>query len=123
MQVSGLFHFTLCCDEAALPALKAFYERALGLEAGPRPALRFPGWWLYANGQALVHLYASGAIPPGGRTALNHIAFRGVDLQATRARLAAQGIEFTEAPVPGWPLHQLFMHDPTGLRIEITFDV
>src|ERR1700761_7464544 len=100
MQVSGLFHYTLRCDASRLQDLKAFYERALGLEAGPRPELRFPGWWMYANGQALVHLYASGEVPPGGRTALDHIAFRGVDLQATRRRLAQERIEFTEAPVP-----------------------
>lgn len=121
MQVSGLFHYTLRCDESQLQTLKDFYERALGLVPGARPQLRFPGWWLYANGQPLVHLYASGEVPPGGRTALDHIAFSGVDLQATRKRLAGHGIDFTEAPVPGWPLHQVFIFDPTGLRIELTF--
>jgi hypothetical protein len=29
----------------------------------------------------------------------------------------------TEAPVPGWPLHQVFVHDPKGLKIEMTFDL
>ena len=63
MQVSGLFHYTLRCDASRLQDLKAFYERALGLEAGPRPELRFPGWWMYANGQALVlYLLPQGAI-------------------------------------------------------------
>jgi len=25
--------------------------------------------------------------------------------------------------VPGWPLHQVFVHDPKGLKIEMTFDL
>jgi len=25
--------------------------------------------------------------------------------------------------VPGWPLHQIFLTDPVGLRIELTFDI
>ena len=30
---------------------------------------------------------------------------------------------FDELPVPGWPLHQLFLRDPFGLKIELTFDL
>ena len=123
MQVSGLYHYTLRCDPSQLQALKDFYEQALGLVPGARPQLRFDGYWLYANGQPLVHLYASGAVPAGGKTALDHIAFRGIDLEARRERLARLGIESQEAPVPDWPLHQLFIHDPTGLRIELTFEL
>ena len=27
-----------------------------------------------------------------------------------------------EAPVPGMPIHQLFVRDPVGLQIELSFD-
>jgi hypothetical protein len=32
------------------------------------------------------------------------------------------GIPHEELPVPGWPLRQIFLHDPVGSRIELTFD-
>ena len=35
--------------------------------------------------------------------------------------LRAQGVPFDEAPIPGWDIHQLFLRDPRGLRIEMTF--
>jgi hypothetical protein len=30
-------------------------------------------------------------------------------------------VPFTEAPIPGWQIHQLFLRDPRGLKIEMTF--
>ncbi len=38
-----------------------------------------------------------------------------------RAHLGALGVPFAEAPIPGWAIHQLFLHDPRGLKIEMTF--
>jgi hypothetical protein len=40
-----------------------------------------------------------------------------------RKRLTELGLKFREAPVPGFPLHQIFLHDPAGLMIELTFDM
>jgi hypothetical protein len=31
-------------------------------------------------------------------------------------------MSWEERPVPGFPLHQVFLTDPLGLRIELTFD-
>jgi catechol 2,3-dioxygenase-like lactoylglutathione lyase family enzyme len=123
MTIEALHHFTLRCDEPDLQALAAFYEGVLGLQRGDRPSLRFDGLWLYAGGQPIVHLYASGRAPSPEATALDHISFRASGLEATRARLGALGVAFTEAPVPGWPLHQVFVRDPLGLKIELTFDL
>jgi len=52
---------------------------------------------------------------------VDHISFRSRGLVEMREHLAAQGVTFAEAPVPGWPLHQVFVHDPRGLKIEMTF--
>ena len=38
-----------------------------------------------------------------------------------KTALKSAGIAFTEAPIPGWAIQQLFLHDPRGLRIEMTF--
>ena len=128
MPVSGLHHYTLRCAPDELPALHDFYTRVIGLAVGARPEIPAPGYWLYAGDHAIVHLYALlaehddelGAYVTGP---LDHISFRAHGLEATRAHLAAQQVAYTEAPVPGWPLHQLFVHDPKGLRIEMTFDL
>lgn len=121
--VHGLHHFTLRCDADDLDGLRDFYARALGLTPGARPDLRFAGYWLYASGQPVVHLYASGRAPCPEAVALDHISFRATGLAATRNRLDAAGIGYTEAPVPGWTLHQLFIRDPLGLKLELTFDL
>ncbi len=121
--VHGLHHFTLRCDAEDLDGLRDFYVCALGLVPGARPDLKFAGCWLYAAGQPVVHLYASGRAASPEAVALDHIAFRASGLATTRRRLDAAGIGYTEAPVPGWTLHQLFIRDPLGLKLELTFDL
>ncbi len=49
-----LDHVTLRTRD--LEGAKAFFETVLGLEVGYRPAISFSGYWLYANGEPLVHL-------------------------------------------------------------------
>jgi len=43
-------------------------------------------------------------------------------LVQARERLDRCGVPYHELPVPGMPLHQLFLRDPTGFKIELTFD-
>lgn len=125
MPVTALHHFTVRCTPGELPPLLDFYTRVVRLTVGDRPEVPAPGAWLYADGQPIVHLYAHLTVPdPLGDPAtghVDHISFRSRDLQEMRAHLAAQGVPFTEAPVPDWPLHQVFIHDPRGLKIEMTF--
>lgn len=54
-------------------------------------------------------------------TGLDHISFRASGLDEMRRHLQAQGVQVAEAPIPGWNIHQLFLHDPHGLKIEMTF--
>ena len=60
MSVSGLNHYTLRCVPQQLPALLDFYTRVLHLTPGARPVMPFPGYWLYSEGQPIVHLAAFG---------------------------------------------------------------
>lgn len=125
MPVSALHHFTIRCTPDELPPLVDFYTRVLRLEVGPRPDIPAPGAWLYAGGQPIVHLYAHLAAPevptqpPTGH--VDHISFRSRGLEEMRAHLKQQGVPFSEAPIPGWDIHQLFLQDPRGLKIEMTF--
>lgn len=128
MKVEHIDHFTLRVSEDMLPPLLDFYTRVLQLREGDRPAFPFLGHWLYAGDRAVVHLAGNA---PDGEPApavqlptgkLNHVSLRARGLKSTRDHLAALAMEWQEAPVPGIPLHQVFLRDPVGLKVELTFD-
>jgi len=127
MQLSGLDHMTINCGVGDLARVRDFYVAALGLEEGRRPDFPFPGHWLYLNGRPVVHLagrtsLADGTMGPArGSAGFDHVSFTAAGLEAARERLAGAGIAFEEAPVPGFPLHQFFLTDPLGQKIELTF--
>ena len=101
-----------------------FYVRALGLRVGDRPPFASAGYWLYLGNEPVVHLSqlaADDAREPGSGS-LDHVAFRAVDLEATRHNLTAAGIPFREAVVPRDGTVQIFVHDPDGLTIELNFE-
>ena len=137
--VGGINHVTLCCSVEQLPSVEEFYSKVLGLQVGPRPAFDFVGTWLYAGEEPVVHLAAtrrhavdaegpdasSPAVSPGAAVTtgpIDHVALRVAGpLDAWRGKLAALGISFSEAPVPGFPLYQFFLNDPLGVKIELNF--
>ncbi|RZI70750.1 MAG: hypothetical protein EOP80_16240 [Variovorax sp.] len=126
--VLGIHHFTLRCSSAELEGLRTFYCDVLGMSDGPRPAFDFPGHWLYVGDVALVHLAAILPDPPSRSdsrliSGFDHVSLAGVRLDATRKLLADRDIAFEELPVPGWPLWQIFLRDPVGSKIELTFDL
>ena len=101
-----------------------FYVRALGLRVGDRPPFASAGYWLYLGDEPIVHLSQLAADdtrePGSGR--LDHVAFRGVDLERTREALRTAGIPFRETVVPRDQTMQIFIHDPDGVKIEINFE-
>lgn len=125
MPVTALHHFTVRCTPDEIPSLLDFYTRVMRLTVGARPEIPAPGAWLYAGGQPIVHLYAhlstpdAPAEPATGH--VDHISFRSRGLWEMRKHLRGLGVPFVEAPIPGWAIQQLFLHDPRGLKIEMTF--
>jgi catechol 2,3-dioxygenase-like lactoylglutathione lyase family enzyme len=120
MPVEGMNHFTVLT--ADLEACKAFYVELLGLREGFRPPLGFPGVWLYAGGQAVLHVIAGRPLPPDPHGVLDHMAFTATDLRATVAKLQARKITYDlrrQAQSGTW---QLFCFDPNGARVELDFD-
>ena len=127
MTMPGLDHVNIAVPERHLAAMVTFYERVLGLTAGDRPPFPFPGAWLYAPGvaRAVLHLacYGDDDAPlaqPIGR--FHHFCLVMNGLDACRQRLRTQGVAFEEQNRPGVPVVQLFLHDPAGVRVELSFD-
>lgn len=119
MPVTALDHYTIGTSD--LERAVAFYEGAIGLRRGARPAFDFPGAWLYAGERPIVHLFVGDGAGTGRTGALDHIAFAARDLDATVQRLDALGIEYRQQGVPGTTMQQLFLADPEGIRIELNF--
>ena len=133
--VSELEHVLVLSDD--IEAARRFYEQAVGLRAGERPPLEFPGYWLYAGNVACLHIAdraayrahaatlglrvseRAGGVGGSGSAPVDHIAFSASDYEAVTARLAAAGIEPVRNDVPGGGPRQLFFVDPEGLRVEI----
>src|ERR1700753_2044436 len=106
MPVELLEHYTIRCE--SLERTRDFYSDVLGLAVGERPAFPFKGYWLYLGGVPIVHLVDRAESEARDRphrgvdtAALDHIAFRGIDIEATRATLTAHGLVWREAGVPG----------------------
>lgn len=120
MAIVGMNHFTVLSDN--LDATKAFYMGLLGLTEGYRPPLSFPGAWLYAGDQAVLHIIAGRPLPSDPQGVIDHMAFTAKDLLVTVKRLEAHGIRYDLRKQVGSGTWQLFCFDPDGARVELDFD-
>ena len=125
----GLFHIAI--KTADLAATRGFYCRVLGLREVPRPDFGYPGAWLACptpGGQAIVHVYAGGPALGGrsevesGSGAIDHVSLACSGFHAFRSRFAEHGLPWREFLVPGTTLWQLFVYDPSGVQLELTFE-
>ncbi|MEP6678500.1 MAG: VOC family protein [Betaproteobacteria bacterium] len=113
-------HFTILTDD--VDGTVRFYGDLLGLEAGPRPAFDFPGAWLYAGGQAILHVVGGRPRSELQAGVIDHMAFTGVGLSDTLAKLAERNIAHQCRRLVGVGTWQLFFFDPNGARVELDFD-
>lgn len=107
---------------ADLEGTRHFFETVLGLTVGPRPDFGFPGYWLYADGQPLVHLIPSrgGPVDRAGE-ALDHVGFRLEGRDAWAAKLSALGILWSPMELPELGERRLFIRTPGGILLELVF--
>ena len=124
MPTVGLNHINLSGARELLDELKDFYCDVIGLEVGARPDFPRPGYWLYAGGHPVVHLYESA--PDEARktdvlTTFDHVAFTCEDSDAFETLLCRRGVEYSRAVVPGSDQVQLFLRDPAGNKVELNF--
>lgn len=125
----GLFH--LAIKTANLTATRAFWVGVIGLREIARPDFGYPGAWLACGqpgGQAIIHVYAGGPAlgaagqAPSGSGAIDHVSLACSGYHAYVARFRAAGLDWREFLVPGTTLWQLFVYDPSGVQLELTFE-
>jgi glyoxylase I family protein len=122
MAIAGFQHINT--RSADVERTRDFYVSVLGLRVGDRPPFESTGYWLYLGDEPIVHLVQRnpGDTVQTGSGNLDHVAFRGVDLEATREALNAAGIPFREAIVPRDQTMQIFVLDPDGIKLELNFE-
>ncbi len=114
-------HFTILTDE--LEVTEAFYTKLLGFTVGPRPDFNFAGLWLYINDAAILHVVQIETMPIPRNGVLDHMAFRGKDINTLLKRLSVANIPYRliRTPEP-WDQWQVFFDDPNGAKVEVNFD-
>jgi catechol 2,3-dioxygenase-like lactoylglutathione lyase family enzyme len=132
MPLTKLEHYLVISDD--IEATRRFYCDALGMRVGFRPELEFDGYWLYVGDVPCIHVaerhsYAryldAVGIPMSsgerGSGMVDHVAFNGTDFDGMAERLRALGIEAHRNDVADIGLKQLFLVDPSGIKIELNF--
>ncbi|WP_341702434.1 VOC family protein [Ferrovibrio sp.] len=127
--ITGLFHVAI--KTADLDRTRWFYCDLLGLAEAPRPDFGYPGAWIAVPtpvGEAIIHIYAGGPAlgpdgqAPRGTAAIDHISLTAVGYHDFIDRFRRQGIAWREFLVPNTTYWQLFVYDPNGVQLELTFD-
>lgn len=128
--ILGLSHLAVRTRDLALTT--AFYARALGLREVERPkAMDFPGAWIAMpaeRGSAILHVYAGAAAglrddAPAGNDLgmIDHLALDARGFLAFRERFRRFGLSWREQHREGRSAWQMFVHDPNGIKIELSF--
>ena len=123
MELERIEHINLSVPEPQLADSVAFYKDVLGLIHGKRPPFQNPGAWLYLDDHPFIHLSCCPPVAPKGSGVIDHIAFKGKEPDSYVAMLEEKGIEFEQRRVPDEQLLQIFLHDPSGVQIELIFEV
>lgn len=127
--ITGLFHIAV--KTSNLDLTRKFWCDIIGLKEMPRPDFGYPGAWLAVplpGGLGILHVYAGGpalgsdGVAPVGTGAIDHVSLTAVGFQAFADRFRAAGLPWREFLVPGTSLWQLFVYDPSGVQLELTFD-
>lgn len=134
MPLKKLDHYSI--RTLQLEETRDFYVDVLGLSVGDRPDFDFPGYWLYMEGAAVVHLVGIDPDNPQGLIdylgevdvddldssgTLDHVAFVATDQEELKKHLEQKAVPYREREVPGLKLYQIFVDDPNQISVEINY--
>ena len=134
MPLDRIDHFSI--RTLKLEETRTFYENAIGMEAGDRPTLPFPGYWLYLGDHAVIHLIGIDENNPEGLNeylgevnvtelsgggAVDHLAFRASGSKDLIDRLKILKVPYRERMVEEMNLFQLFVEDPNNITLELNY--
>jgi catechol 2,3-dioxygenase-like lactoylglutathione lyase family enzyme len=117
-----LDHATIVTGD--LEGARRFLCSVVGLSEGPRPPFGVSGYWLYANGQPVIHLIEAAAASSGKPVPprIDHIGLRLNSLQEwsqSLDRIRLSGVHYGVNEVPLAGERQLFVAMASGVVIEL----
>lgn len=115
-----LDHATLRTSD--LEGTRNFLEAVLDLTPGYRPAFPFPGYWLYADSEPIVHIIPGrgGRVDRSGET-IDHVGFRLSGYDRYRDKLTTLGIRYSLMDLTELDERRIFIRTPTGVLLELVF--
>jgi len=112
-----------------LPPVVAFYRDILELEERDPPSNldKTMVRWMYHKEDPIVHISTPGALSVHGQYdnitgttgGLDHVAYQCHGIEPLRVRLKEHGVPWRENRVEVIKMTQVFIHDPTGVQIEL----
>lgn len=115
-------HFNINTPQPLLEQVKDFYCTIFDLTTGFRPKLHCPGYWLYYQDHAIIHLNElTDDIAHSTVSYLDHLAFNLTNLPAFEAKLTEHNIPVTRFVNNETKVIQLFIRDPAGTHLECKF--
>jgi catechol 2,3-dioxygenase-like lactoylglutathione lyase family enzyme len=115
--ILGIDHVQITVPAHAVADARAFYCGLLGLREVEKPtALRGRGGFWLQVGDRQVHVGTEEGVER--RSTKAHVAYAVTDVAGWRSRLAAAGVEVSDAvPIPGYERFEF--RDPFGNRVEM----
>jgi catechol 2,3-dioxygenase-like lactoylglutathione lyase family enzyme len=118
-----LDHVTILTGD--LEAARSFLCSIVGLREGPRPPFAVGGYWLYADGQPVIHLIEAASASSPTRPAsprIDHVGLRinsAQEWEALLERIRLSGVSYDLSEVPLTGERQLFVAMAPGVAIEL----
>ena len=120
MAVKSLDHVNIRTSKAG-ETIK-FYTEILDFSEGFRPPFNFPGAWLYAGENAVIHLVFEDSGSSNNYNPVDHIAFKAGGYKETIKRLESANWRYRCSDVPDSKIRQIFLVDPNGVKLELNFN-
>lgn len=123
MSVQRIHHYSISAPAQILEDMVQFYGDILSLEVGDRPDFGIPGYWLYAQGEPILHLIEDENRAESPKGYFDHIALRCENRDKIRATLDQKGIAYSEFefPVGDTGQAQIVISDPAENTVELNF--
>jgi catechol 2,3-dioxygenase-like lactoylglutathione lyase family enzyme len=118
--LDSLDHITIITKD--LDETKIFYINVLGMKIdNNRPPFDFDGAWLALNERPVVHIIVNEEHSHSShKPTLDHVAFRANNIESIKKRLDRYDISYEEKITPDNQVHQIFIVDPNGIKIELS---
>lgn len=124
----SLFHYGLWAADA--DTTRNFYTRVLGMIVDEsRPNIAVSGYWLRSalpGSPPSIHVFTtddpSDDKARTGSGAIDHISLHCKDYRTVRSKLEAHSLTWEGGAVPGGKQWLIFVYDPNGVMLELSFD-